>query len=128
MATLAAARSTWARVRTVPMRYPFYFGVGLSCVKTSFSDLLVQKVVERREEVDWRRNAAFASFGFFYLGMVQYAMYVPLFGRLFPGAAAFAAKPIAAKLRDGKGMFMMLSQVRKYVSLFTCASCVSCVV
>lgn len=31
----------------------------------------VVKVVERRQEIDWRRNAAFASFGFLYLGGVQ---------------------------------------------------------
>ena len=36
---------------------------------------------------------AFGSFGLFYLGGVQYFIYVPLFSRLFPNAAAFAGKP-----------------------------------
>lgn len=89
----------------------FYSGVVFSGFKTSFSDLLVQKVVEQREEIDWKRNAAFASFGFFYLGGVQYAIYVPFFSRLFPGAASFATKPLREKLRDAKGLFQLGGQV-----------------
>jgi predicted amino acid-binding ACT domain protein len=86
------------------------FGVILSGFKTSFSDLLVQKVVERREKVDWKRNAAFAAFGFVYLGGVQYTLYVPVFGRLFPNAANFAAKPLAQKLTDVRGMIQLVAQ------------------
>lgn len=103
----AASRTLWSRLKLIPVTYPFAFGVVLSGCKTSFSDLLVQKVVEQREKVDWKRNAAFASFGFFYLGGVQYAIYVNLFSRLFPGAAAFAAKPIREKLKDHKGLFQV---------------------
>jgi hypothetical protein len=44
-------------------------------MKTAFSDLLVQKVVERREYIDWNRNGAFATFGLLYLGGVQYFLY-----------------------------------------------------
>lgn len=83
----------------------------LSGFKTSFSDLLVQKVVEQKEQIDWKRNAAFATFGFIYLGGVQYAIYVPLFGRMFPGAAAFAAKSVREKLKDAWGMFNVTAQV-----------------
>ncbi|KAJ8598696.1 hypothetical protein CTAYLR_003109 [Chrysophaeum taylorii] len=90
---------------------PFAFGVGFSCVKTSVSDLIVQVGVERREEIDWRRNASFAAFGFGYLGIVQYTLYVPVFGRLFPGAAAFAAKPLRDKLADPKGLATLAAQV-----------------
>lgn len=70
----------------------------------------MQKVVERREKVDWRRNMAFAAFGFVYLGGVQYSLYVPIFSRMFPNAASFAAKPLAQKLKDTKGIFAMLAQ------------------
>jgi hypothetical protein len=101
----------FTRLGSIPARYPFYFGVGVSCAKTSFSDYLVQTVVERKEKVDWKRNAAFAAFGFFYLGGVQYGIYVNLFGRMFPNAAAFAAKPIREKLKDFRGIFNVGSQV-----------------
>jgi hypothetical protein len=33
-----------SRLQQVPLKYPFAFGVVLSGFKTSFSDLLVQKV------------------------------------------------------------------------------------
>ena len=73
---------------------------------------MVQKVIEKREEIDWRRTGAFTSFGFLYLGGVQYALYVPVFSRLFPAAAGFAAKPIAEKLRDFQGIRSLFAQVR----------------
>lgn len=106
----AASSSLWAKVSSVPVKYPLAFGVILSGCKTSLSDLLVQKVVERREQVDWKRNAAFAAFGFIYLGGVQYTLYVPVFGRLFPNAAKFAAKPLRQKLKDTKGMIQLVAQ------------------
>lgn len=92
---------------------PFAFGVGYSCFKTGGCDLLVQKVIEKREnkDLDWRRTAMFASFGCFYLGGVQYALYVPGFGRLFPNAASFAAKSVGDKLKDVKGIRDVLAQV-----------------
>jgi hypothetical protein len=112
-AMTVASRSVWSRVSSVPARYPFAFGVVLSGTKTSFSDLLVQKVVEQKEwkDINWKRNAAFASFGFLYLGGVQYALYVPIFGRLFPQAASFAMKDIRAKLKDRLGLFQLGAQV-----------------
>ena len=84
MASALTGKSLLSRLTAVPAKYPVYFGVGISCVKTSFSDYLVQKLVERKEKVDWKRNAAFAAFGFFYLGGVQYGIYVQLFGRMLP--------------------------------------------
>mmetsp|Transcript_23791 Transcript_23791/g.35996 ORF Transcript_23791/g.35996 Transcript_23791/m.35996 type:complete len:425 (+) Transcript_23791:288-1562(+) len=111
MALSTTFRTTCSRLTSFPARNPFIFGVGVSCVKTSFSDLLVQKVVERRETIDWKRNAAFGCFGFFYLGMVQYGLYVTAFGRLFPSAAKFAAKPLKQKIKDTKGMFQVGLQV-----------------
>jgi hypothetical protein len=110
-ASLTATRSLWSRVNSLPAAHPFLFGVVFAGIKTSLSDLLVQKVVERKERVDWRRNAAFAAFGFVYLGGVQYALYVPIFSRIFPAAASFAAKPIRAKLKDVKGMAQLFAQV-----------------
>lgn len=104
-------RPMWNRMRTIPKVYPFAFGVVISTVKTSASDLLVQKVVERKEEIDWKRNMAFATFGCIYLGGFQYFLYVTAFGRMFPNAARFAAKPLREKLTDLKGMATLSGQV-----------------
>ena len=67
--------------------------------------------MEQKKEIDWKRNLAFCSFGCFYLGGVQYALYVPIFGRMFPNAASFAAKSLNGKLKDTKGQIALLSQV-----------------
>eukprot|EP00439_Symbiodinium_sp_Y106_P023927 s2608_g2.t3 len=93
-------------------KHPFLFGVAVSALKTSASDLMAQKVVERREEVDWRRNFIFFTWGLMYLGGVQYFIYVHLFARRwFPMAEAFAAKPWRAKLADRVGQRNVLAQV-----------------
>lgn len=103
----------WRHLSKIPIQHPFLFGLGISTVKTSASDLLVQTVVESRplSEIDWKRNAAFATFGCFYLGGVQYALYVPIFGRIFPNAASFAAKPLRDKVKDIKGLGALCGQV-----------------
>jgi predicted amino acid-binding ACT domain protein len=106
----SSTSSIWNQCRGIPIQYPFAFGVVLSGFKTSFSDLLVQKVVERKQKIDWKRNAAFTAFGFVYLGGVQYTLYVPVFGRLFPNAASFASKPLRQKLKDIRGMWQLLAQ------------------
>ena len=100
-----------SQLQKIPAKYPLAFGIVFSGMKTSFSDLLVQKVVERREHVDWKRNGAFAAFGFVYLGGVQYSIYVTLFSRMFPNAAKFAMKPFLSKLTDMKGMLTLFAQV-----------------
>jgi hypothetical protein len=56
-------------------------------------------------------SLAVAAFGFIYLGGIQYALYVPIFGRMFPQAAAFAAKSVRDKLKDTRGMFNVAAQV-----------------
>ena len=102
---------TWHAIKKIPKQYPLAFGVVISTVKTSASDLLVQKVVERKEQIDWKRNIAFGTFGFFYLGGFQYFLYVPVFGRLFPCASKFAAKPLREKVKDIRGMMSLTGQV-----------------
>ena len=42
---------------------------------------------------------------------MQYYIYVPLFSRLFPNAASFAAKSITQKLADPKGIRDLFAQV-----------------
>jgi len=104
--------STWQRLASIPVKHPLAFGIAISTTKTSVSDLIVQKVVQQREEIDWRRNLAFASFGCFYLGGIQYALYVPIFSRMFPNTVSFAAKSLKEKLKDTKGLLAVSAQVR----------------
>ena len=101
-----------ATLVSLPQRHPLAFGVVVSACKTAAADYIAQTVIERREQVDRRRNFIFFLWGAGYLGGVQYFVYVQLFARtLFPSAAAFAAKPLPAKLADIPGQRIMLSQV-----------------
>eukprot|EP00468_Gymnochlora_sp_CCMP2014_P013262 CAMPEP_0167758878 /NCGR_PEP_ID=MMETSP0110_2-20121227/10715_1 /TAXON_ID=629695 /ORGANISM="Gymnochlora sp., Strain CCMP2014" /LENGTH=398 /DNA_ID=CAMNT_0007645207 /DNA_START=144 /DNA_END=1340 /DNA_ORIENTATION=- len=98
-------------ILTFPARRPVAFGLGFSCIKTSAADLLVQRYVEKRKDIDWKRNSAFGLFGLLYLGGVQYFLYVPVFKRLFPGAEEFTKKTIGEKLKDTAGQLTMVKQV-----------------
>ena len=91
----------------------FCFGVALTSLKTALADVWTQHVVERTPlaAVDRRRVGIFAAYGLIYLGMVQYVLYAAIFPALFPGAAAFANLPLAAKLADRAGMRAVLWQV-----------------
>lgn len=85
-------------------KHPFLFSVSLTAVKTVLVDLSVQKYVERRETIDWRRAGVFLSFGTIYLGAWQYALFSKIMPRVVPGAADFIKKGWRAKLKDREGL------------------------
>eukprot|EP00940_MAST-03C_sp_MAST-3C-sp2_P003603 g3603.t1 len=90
------------------------FGASFTCMKTCGADYFVQTYVEGKEieDVDWRRTATFAVFGFGYMGIAQYFLYVKLMAQTwFPRAASFAKKPIREKLKDKQGLKDLVSQV-----------------
>lgn len=55
--------------------HPLAVGIITSGVKTSAADLFAQKIIERKEDVDWNRHSVFCVFGFAYLGGFQYWLY-----------------------------------------------------
>jgi len=54
---------------------PFTTGFVTTGLKTTAADAFAQLVVEKKEKLDWRRNAMFTVFGFTYLGGWQYYLY-----------------------------------------------------
>ncbi|CAD7939238.1 unnamed protein product [Amoebophrya sp. A25] len=91
---------------------PIMTGLLVASSKTALADYLVQRFVEGREQLDTTRALVFATWGLVWLGGVQYFIQVYLFAhRLFPTAAAFAAKPWALKLRDRAGQKIVAKQV-----------------
>jgi hypothetical protein len=100
-----------SRLASLPARMPLSFAVGYGGIKTVAADAMVQHLVERKPELDRSRLAVFLGFGCFQVGFVQYTLYVSIFSRAFPGAAAFAAAPLAAKLRDVRGLQNLAKQV-----------------
>lgn len=93
-----------------PKEHPFATNIIIATIKTSLCDILVQKYVEKKEDVDWRRVSVFTAFGCLYLGFFQWAIYVTLFGRLFPGMAKFANMPFKEKIKDTRGMLNVVGQ------------------
>lgn len=77
---------------------PFTVAFATCFVTGSASDLVTQKVVEKKKRVDWHRNVAFATFSGAYLGCGQHLVYNNLFTRLFGSAldAPTAIKKVAA--------------------------------
>jgi hypothetical protein len=82
----------------------------ISTAKTSLCDYLAQRYLEGKKEIDLRRNAAFAIFGFVYLGAIQYGLFVNLFSRIWPKMGRFADLPVREKLRDRRGCIELMQQ------------------
>lgn len=99
------------RILAFPKSRPFVFGVGIATVKTGGVDYFVQKYVEKKPVISWTRVAVFSTFGFAFLGVWQYALFVKLMPRLCgPASTNFIELPLAAKLRDGPGLRSLVVQ------------------
>eukprot|EP00933_Yihiella_yeosuensis_P058817 TRINITY_DN59539_c0_g1_i1.p1 TRINITY_DN59539_c0_g1~~TRINITY_DN59539_c0_g1_i1.p1 ORF type:complete len:224 (-),score=27.60 TRINITY_DN59539_c0_g1_i1:94-729(-) len=75
--------------------------------KGAASDAVTQRVVERKAEVDWRRNVAFAAFSGAYLGCGQHIVYNVVFTRLF-GAGLDARTSFMKTMADALGHVPLL--------------------
>ena len=98
------------RAASILSRRPATCGVAISCIKTSAADLIIQTTVEQKTEIDWNRNAVFASFGACYLGGVQYVLYCRLFPRLFPKSLDFASLTLKQKMLERSGQMQVFAQ------------------
>ncbi len=105
-----SASAAGEQALSFPKRHPFAFNIIIATVKTSICDVLVQKYVEGKSEIDLVRLSVFTAFGCIYLGFFQWFIYVTLFGRLFPGMAKFANLPFREKLKDPRGMINVVGQ------------------
>jgi hypothetical protein len=114
-ATAVASRSAAASTETGILAYmrsnPYKANVIIATFKTALCDVLVQRYIEGKEQIDWKRNAVFWCFGLGYLGMFQWYIYVTCFKRWFPGMALFASQSLGDKLRNASGMRELLKQV-----------------
>lgn len=111
-------------VETFPERMPRTFNVLLATFKTWMADLIVQCMEHRSSgrpwSFDWKRSALFAAFGFLYVGVVQWFLYVSVLTRLFPDAIVFANSPMSVKLADRTGMLNMVGQIFVDNCIFEC--------
>jgi len=96
---------------TFPKRRPYAFNVMVATFKTALADYLVQKFIERKEKIDWKRNAVFVAFGGLYLGMFQWFIYVTCFARLCPNAIKFANMSWKEKMAFKPGQIDLAKQI-----------------
>jgi hypothetical protein len=104
---------------TFPQRRPREFNVMLATCKTWLADMIVQFLsrppYHGQNGSSWtfdvRRSLAFAVFGFLYIGLAQWFLYVTVLTWLFPEALVFANAPWSMKLTDTDGQLDMLGQV-----------------
>lgn len=82
----------------------------VATVKTSLADILVQGMEGGDQGIDWSRNAVFTAFGCFYLGAVQWFVYVTLFSKACPNAIRFANMPWAEKVKFRAGQIDLVKQ------------------
>lgn len=99
----------WGQITTFPKRRPYATNIMVATVKTSLADILVQGM-EGGNDIDWSRNAVFTAFGCFYLGAVQWFVYVTLFSRACPNAIRFANMPWAEKVKFRAGQIDLVKQ------------------
>jgi len=107
---MRGATGFFKSMRNAFTRHPFITGVGLAGFKSAACDAGVQKLVEKREQLDLRRVTVFGSFGLIFAGAWQYLLFVKIMPRIVPGATAFIEKPLRAKLQDWPGMRGVLIQ------------------
>jgi len=108
-----AYNNVWQEIYTFPERRPRTFNVMVSTTKTWLADFVVQMglvATKRMQAIDWRRSAAFAIMGFFYVGLLQWFFYVTVFTELCPHAIRFN-EPISEKLLDHPGQIDLVKQI-----------------
>eukprot|EP00299_Pterocystis_sp_00344_P010158 c4477_g1_i2.p1 GENE.c4477_g1_i2~~c4477_g1_i2.p1 ORF type:complete len:239 (-),score=30.32 c4477_g1_i2:170-886(-) len=105
------SRSWWQWAKQTTEAHPFVVGVGVATLEAAGADLVVQHFVEKRETIDLKRLGVFTTFGFAYLGVVQYFIYVTLFKAAFRHANHFGALSFREKLKHASGMKELAAQV-----------------
>lgn len=76
----------YAIIDGIFIKYPLIGGSLFASFKGITADFLVQTQMEKknRSQYDLRRTMFFGLFGFFYCGMMQYAIYAKMYPMLFP--------------------------------------------
>lgn len=88
----------------IAARRPMAFASFVACVKMTSADLFTQRFLEERREVDAKRTMTFAAFGVVQIGVIQYTIFCRVLPALFPYTSVFAAKSLAEKAYDIRGL------------------------
>lgn len=103
-----------ARIKQAPLAFSIAYGGA----KTIAADVLVQKYMEGREEIDTRRSLVFLGFGCFQVGFVQYMIYSKFFPFIFKGAGSFNQQTLAQMAKDTQGIKNVFKQVAVDMTIY----------
>jgi len=103
----------WGAIKTFPQRKPVMTNIIIATVKTAAADAIVQSAEGKNtfDTFDFKRNAVFTAFGFGYLGVAQWFIYVTVFTRLCPHAVRFSNLSMADKMKDKLGQKDLVKQI-----------------
>jgi len=103
----------WGAITTFPKRKPFMTNILIATTKTAFADFLVQNAEGKNsiDTFDFKRSAVFTAFGFGYLGIAQWFIYVTVFTRVCPHAVRFSNLSMADKMKDKLGQRDLVKQI-----------------
>ena len=103
------------RLGRIAQQYPFAVSVGVATAKTGGADFVVQRYVENKKSIDWSRTISFSVFGFVFLGVVQWFIYVPGYRLVFKEMDKFCQQTIKQKLRNKAGLKDLAGYVHHYL-------------
>ena len=93
-------------------KHPYKFSMFIGCAKMAVADLAAQALDARRtqpRDIDWKRVSTFACFGAVQIGLVQQFIFSTLLPSMFPLSHGVVNKPLLQKLRDARGLRMVLA-------------------
>lgn len=70
-------------INYIASRHPLKFGFGTAVTKAVSADIVAQKLIEGKEELDFKRTGLFFCFGAFYSGIICNALYSRIYPFLF---------------------------------------------
>jgi len=88
----------------------------------TISDLMIQKVVEQRKEVDVTRTAAMGLFGLGYCGFLQHFLYTRLWPLILQAARLSGSRAVAFQVLGDQGVYMPLM----YLPIFYASKEMAC--
>ncbi|GMI20924.1 hypothetical protein TrCOL_g5765 [Triparma columacea] len=105
----------WRAFSSIAAEHPFWSQTFVATTKSIIADAGTQRFVEKRDldTYDWKRTAVFGTFGFVYLGILQYGVYVKGFEYLFNKKVInrFCNAPFREKLKDKEGIRVLGKQI-----------------
>lgn len=103
-----AMRETFSEIR------PLMVSTASGLMVLTVSDVMVQKAVEKRKEIDVTRTTAMGLFGLGYAGFLQHFLYTRLWPLILQAARLSGSRAVAFQVLGDQGVYMPLMYLPIY--------------